>query len=440
MAFEYAWWEYFLIPWIAGIVGYATNVVALQLTFYPLEFFGIELFRLKNEPWGLFGWQGIIPTKAEKMASLCFDLMTTKLFNIKEIFGRLDPKRFADIMDDVVLLMMDEVINEVANDFMPEAWKSIPQEVKDDIVVTAGNESGKFMAAFMKDMQEHIDDVVDIKEMSVSACVANKDLIVQIFQECGEKEFIFIRQSGFYFGFLFGIIQMVIWFFYDASWVLPAAGFLVGWFTNWIALKVIFKPIDPIYVCGYPIQGLFLKRQKEVSEVFARIVCVEILHIKAMWEAIFTGRLSKNFFAMLRAHTIVFTGKLVAEIEPLAIAAMGADKFFQMKESIAQKVLEKIPDVIDVSYAYTQAALDMETTIREKMTEISSADFEGVLHPAFEEDEIQLIAFPHRIGCMVAQEGIQRDTPDVDDDEDNEIVSLTTDTLKESQCRLNQIR
>jgi hypothetical protein len=58
MAFEYQWWEYFLIPWIAGFVGFITNVLALQLTFYPLEYFGIELFRLKGEPWGIIGWQG----------------------------------------------------------------------------------------------------------------------------------------------------------------------------------------------------------------------------------------------------------------------------------------------------------------------------------------------------------------------------------------------
>jgi hypothetical protein len=81
MAFKYAWWEYFLIPWMAGAVGYITNVLALQMTFYPIEFWGIEIFRIKGEPWGFFGWQGIIPTKAEKMASICFELMTKKLFN-----------------------------------------------------------------------------------------------------------------------------------------------------------------------------------------------------------------------------------------------------------------------------------------------------------------------------------------------------------------------
>jgi hypothetical protein len=50
-----------------GFVGYFTNVLALEMTFYPVEFWGIEIFRIKTEPWGLFGWQGIIPTKAHKM-------------------------------------------------------------------------------------------------------------------------------------------------------------------------------------------------------------------------------------------------------------------------------------------------------------------------------------------------------------------------------------
>jgi hypothetical protein len=208
MAFEYVWWQYFLIPWIAGFVGYITNVLALEMTFRPLEYWGIKLFRLPNEPWGIIGWQGIIPTKAAKMASISFDLMTTRLLNIQEVFNRLDPVKFAEVMDDAVLLLMDKVLNEIAEQYMPETWANMPKEVKDDIIVSADSESNTFMTDFMRDMQTHVEDVVDIKEMCVNACVENKHLIVKIFQECGDKEFVFIRQSGFYFGFLFGLIQM----------------------------------------------------------------------------------------------------------------------------------------------------------------------------------------------------------------------------------------
>lgn len=381
MSFEvqYVWWQYFLIPWIAAFVGYITNVIALEMTFWPIQFFGLELYRYKDEPWGLFGWQGIIPSKAEKMATISFELFTKRLFNMNEIFHRLDPVRFSQVMGDSLLLMMDTIIQEVAMEYMPTAWENLPQAVKDDIIVTADNEGEAFLAEFMKDMQDHVDDVVDIKHMTVTACVANKRLIVDIFLECGETEFRFIRRSGFYFGFLFGIFQMLVWFAYSASWTLPVAGFMVGWLTNYIALKVIFRPLNPRRFLCWTMQGIFLRRQKEVSETFARVVMTEILNVKAIWDAIFTGPLSSNFFAMLRAHTLVFTEKMVAEIKPIAVASLGAERFARMKEDIAQKVIDKLPSIIDRSYEYTQEALDMEKTVRDKMQELSTAEFEGVL-------------------------------------------------------------
>ncbi len=157
------------------------------MTFRPIEFFGPELFRIKDQPWGLFGWQGIIPTKAEKMASVCFDLMTTKLLNLKEIFDRLDPKKFGEVMEDALLLMLDTVVNEVAMEYMPSMWSSLPKEVKDEVIVVMNIESETFLVGFMEEIKAHIDDILDIKQMTVAACVENKVLVNKIFQECGEK-------------------------------------------------------------------------------------------------------------------------------------------------------------------------------------------------------------------------------------------------------------
>ena len=63
--------------------------------------------------------------------------------------------------------------------------------------------------------------------------------------------------------------------------------------------------------------------------------------------------------------------------------------------------MQKIPNAIDASYQYTQEALNMEGTIRDRMRELPSDEFEGVLHPAFQEDEIQLIALGGLLGCLV---------------------------------------
>lgn len=197
---------------------------------------------------------------------------------------------------------------------------------------------------------------------------------------------------------------MILWFFYDSDWVLPAAGFLVGWFTNWVALKIIFKPLEPHKICFgcYTLHGIFLKRQQEVADIYARVICTEIVHIKAIFEdGLLNGPLSKNFNAMLRAHTLVYADKVTAELKPLVIAAMGKAQFDLMKEEIAQQVVDELPCIIDLCYEYATEALNLEKELSTKMKALSPSEFEGVLHPAFEQDEILLIILGGVLGAIV---------------------------------------
>lgn len=398
---DYPWWKYFIMPFMSGIVGYGTNALALYMTFHPTEFVGIEIWRMKDQPFGLFGYQGIIPSKAAKIAAKTVDNITSKLLNVKETFDKLEPEKFAESMAEGSLLMIDEIVQEVALKYMPAAWNRLPDDVKDEIVVVANSESHTFYSNMLKDMQDNIYDVYDLKNMAVNACVEQKHLLNTIFQEVGAKEFVFIRNSGFVFGFLFGCVQALIFFFYDGKWILPTFGFVVGWLTNYIALWLIFRPLEPMKICNLTLHGIFLKRQMDVAETYARVVCVEIVHVKAMWDSILTGPTKSNFNAILRAHSIVFTESLVKGMKPIAVAAIGAENFSMLKEDTAQMIMDKLPNIVDQSYHYITNALAVEETIVEKMKGLTYSEFEDVLHPAFEEDEVLLILVGGILGLMV---------------------------------------
>ena len=137
---DHEWWMYVIMPFMSGIVGWGTNVLALQMTFLPIEFKGVELFRMKDQPWGLFGWQGIIPTKAGKMARITTQVMTTKLFKIDEIFNRLKPEEFYEAMKDGLILLIDEIMDSVGKEYIPSTWYYLPTNVKNEIILTANNE------------------------------------------------------------------------------------------------------------------------------------------------------------------------------------------------------------------------------------------------------------------------------------------------------------
>eukprot|EP00588_Corethron_pennatum_P026768 CAMPEP_0194318598 /NCGR_PEP_ID=MMETSP0171-20130528/15188_1 /TAXON_ID=218684 /ORGANISM="Corethron pennatum, Strain L29A3" /LENGTH=74 /DNA_ID=CAMNT_0039075557 /DNA_START=1027 /DNA_END=1251 /DNA_ORIENTATION=+ len=64
--------------------------------------------------------------------------------------------------------------------------------------------------------------------------------------------------------------------------------------------------------------------------------------------------------------------------------------------------MEQIPEIIELSYDYTTEALGLQQTIRERMELLGYKDFERVLHPAFEEDEIILIVIGALLGCAAS--------------------------------------
>ena len=90
--------EYISIPIIAALVGYVTNYVGVNMLFYPIKWRGIPIKRWLNQPYGLVGWQGIVPAKRIKMAGNIVDVTLSQLLTISEVFGRLEPHRIADAL------------------------------------------------------------------------------------------------------------------------------------------------------------------------------------------------------------------------------------------------------------------------------------------------------------------------------------------------------
>ncbi|WP_408955829.1 DUF445 domain-containing protein [Natroniella sp. ANB-PHB2] len=62
-------------------------------------------------------------------------------------------------------------------------------------------------------------------------------------------------------------------------WFLPVIGAIIGWITNLLAIKLIFRPYEPVEipVLGFKIQGLLPKRSTELAKKIGEIVEQELL-------------------------------------------------------------------------------------------------------------------------------------------------------------------
>jgi len=383
--FRANWLLYSTIPIISGLLNWATNNLAVKMIFYPLEFKGIRLKTWPETPLALFGWTGIVPVKARSMSTRMVRMVTSKLIDVKAIFRRLSPEEVAALLSPAMENVIDGVASDLGASF---ALKS------GAVRALATEYATNFTADFTRLMQSEIEQVWDLEGMVVEAMVQDKKLLVELFQQCGEQELKFVVNSGLILGGLLGIIQMAIWVLWDPWWSLAVGGAAVGYVTNFVAIKSIFAPVRPVFFGPFKIQGLFLTRQKEVSSVFSAFLSSKVLKSENIWDEILHGRRKNEFKALIENHadTFVRSQRGGAWIQ----SAVGAEG--RLSKIITARVLTALEKDVWRLHPYVDRQLGLEAEMRTQMRKMTPEEFEGVLHPIFEEDELTLIVIGAALG------------------------------------------
>ncbi len=375
-------WQYLSIPVVAALIGWGTNWLAVKMSFYPLEFVGLP---------PLLGWQGIIPSKAEKMAQISVDATISKIGTVQEIFQQIDPQVLAAHVVKTIEPRVEEYVDELMDQEQRTLWGNLPQSVKNRVYERVRKSIPNLVDNLVEDISANIQDLLDIKLMVTEQLVKDKQLLNRIFLECGQAEFSFIIKSGIVFGFLFGLVQMGIWMFYQGWWVLPVAGLIVGYATNWIALNIIFRPLNPIKIGPIHIQGLFLRRQKEVAQSFCQIVTRDVLRVGNIVESMLSGPNGDRTRAIVRKHVKPLVDETTGMVKPLTQVAFGPKGFADLRYSVGEKAIELSHTTFNDPVFNSERASAVEAIMRERMEALPPAEFQDLLRPCFQEDEIKLI-------------------------------------------------
>lgn len=407
-----------MIPLVAAFVGWFTNYLAVQMIFYPIRWRGLPIYKIENQPLGFIGWQGIVPAKTEKMSISMVNATLTQLLSIEEVVQRLDPAEVASRLLPQAPAIFQPILDEVT------AVMSVPLQ----FVVTKWMDYNKnywqqdLARRFLKDLtvqfQKRVNELLNLRSCVVEQMMADRSLLGKLFQIAGRKELTFLTESGLWFGFLLGLIQLLVAIYWDNPWSLSIGGLVVGLATNWLALKWIFEPVNPKKVGPFVLQGLFLRRQKEVSVDFSKFFATRVLRSEKLWKSILTDPSTAPIFASLFAEQLSNlvsqeTGGLVnlqSEQQQTSQNQLSEhdNKISMALHSASTKATARLYDYLDNAHDYVDTALDIEETLRTRMMAMTPAQFERVLHPIFEEDELTLILAGGGLGFLAGllQQGL----------------------------------
>ena len=246
------------------------------------------------------------------------------------------------------------------------------------------------MRSLTDEIAENIDQLVDVKLMVIKRF--DPELANRVFLDMGRRELKFIQNFGFFFGFVLGIPVAVLTHFVTFWWLLPMLGVVVGYVTNWVALWMIYEPPEPRRIGPLRWQGLFVRRQPEVADVYARIVADEILTVAEL-------RRGAAARAAVRPHPAADRVRDAARgrsgdrtgCAPAVRVAVGTREYDAIRESFAAEPVESMMTPLsDPEFSRTQSAT-MRKLIAERMREMAAPDFAEMLRTATREDEWLLL-------------------------------------------------
>jgi uncharacterized membrane protein YheB (UPF0754 family) len=162
--------------------------------------------------------------------------------------------------------------------------------------------------------------------------------------------------------------------------ILALIGASIGYTTNVIAIKLLFKPHQKkvIPLLGITIQGVIPKRQEEIAESIGEIVEKELIDIEEILEGFVTeDRISKiseqiSFKAKRLISAKIMEYPLMAGIKPLLMTYI--DKY--IKEEGANQIKQMIYDVGDQA----KREIDISSIVSNKIVEFDLKKLEMIIY------------------------------------------------------------
>ena len=395
-----------IIP-VTAFVTWAHVWMALKMVFYPINFWGVHLGPVP------VGWQGIVPRKAGRISGIITDNTLSKLGSIREFLEAMDPDDMARIIGEQVGFELEHLIDEVMMDRNAVLWENLPFAIKRRIYAQAQKQMPAILRELVTELTMNVESLVDMREMVVSQMEGDRRLMVRMFLKVGQKEINFIWHISALIGMFFGIFQMIVWFVVPWHWTVPFWAAIWGFLTNWIAIWMVFNPLYP-HPVKYPqffartanrkfpwikpviprigtynIQGAFMKRQEEVSDVFASVVTEDLITLKSiMTEMMYGGRKDKTRRIVKRHINEIMETPLVRTSLQLSL---GPKEYAKLKTDLIDRSIEiTMVPVCDPAFNASRAQ-KIYQMFRDRIRELTPREFQNLLRPAFQEDEWILI-------------------------------------------------
>lgn len=162
--------------------------------------------------------------------------------------------------------------------------------------------------------------------------------------------------------------------------LIPIISAFIGWFTNWIAIKMLFHPREPKIILGLTIQGIFPKRQAILAANLGKLVSDEFLSFTDIEQKISDPTNLKKIMPLIDTHIDNFLRKKLPDEMPVISMFIGEKTINKMKTIFMHEIEELFPRVMKQFAGNMKKELDLEHIVYTRVSAFSSDKLEEILY------------------------------------------------------------
>ncbi|GAC1443348.1 MAG: DUF445 family protein [Sediminibacterium sp.] len=165
------------------------------------------------------------------------------------------------------------------------------------------------------------------------------------------------------------------------SWALiPLMSAFIGWFTNRIAVKMLFHPRRPKRILGIVFHGIFPKKRQQFAGKLGKLVSSELLSFRDIEQQITLPENMQKIMPMAEVHIDHFLRhRLVAEM-PVIGMFIGDKTITQLKTLFLSELESLFPLIMKEYMHHLQQDLDLEKIVTEKLAGFPLDKLEHLLY------------------------------------------------------------
>ncbi|MDT4893292.1 MAG: hypothetical protein QOE97_2327 [Pseudonocardiales bacterium] len=402
------------VPLFTGIIGYITNWTGVLMLFRPIRFHGVKVpllrvvfpilpRRVQVLPLirydGYVGWQGIVPSRADKMASIAVDKGLAKLGSISDFYRELEPDRIAEHLGSIAVDEIRVVVDQIMQREYGAPWADLPPLVREMVHARVRQQLPRVIKRITDDIGENVDQLIDAKLMVIRYFVDHPELLNELFQTMGRKELRFMQNFGFYFGFPMGFLLVGILHLWPHWFVLPLGGVIIGWGANYIGIKMIFEPVHRTWWVPWQ-QGLFIKRQNEIIEMYAQLIADNVITLHNIGNELLTGPRSDRTMQLLEDTLRPAVDNAVGPARAAVRLAIGTREYDKLRDSLASEATTFAPAAFAEPEFNRRQSTRIRAFIAGQMRTMGPDDFVELLRSAIKQDEWLLFVHGGALGLF----------------------------------------